>query len=173
MCDLKIKKKITISPSIEPLVESKPFGLIWSVNEVKDFGNHENKKISIFIWIHFFKAEFQSRTRFFILIYFKLLKRFLKSSISLTDQIKPSGFDSTSGSIDLIFSAPTYFEPNFKISITLIRFDQPCRQENDLLIFHFNMKNQKNFNYVLTIHQPLYIILICSESQITWDLSKI
>ena len=28
--------------SIEPLVESKPLGLIWSVNEVKDFGNHEN-----------------------------------------------------------------------------------------------------------------------------------
>ena len=27
---------------IKPLVESKPLGLIWSVNEVKDFGNHGN-----------------------------------------------------------------------------------------------------------------------------------
>ena len=27
--------------SIEPLVESEPLGLIWSVNEMEDFRNHE------------------------------------------------------------------------------------------------------------------------------------
>jgi len=66
----------------------------------------------------------------------------------LTDQIKPNGFDSTSGSIDLIFSAPTYFEPNFMKIQTKISFDHPRRQENDFLIFHFKMKNEKNFNLV-------------------------
>ena len=27
---------------IEPLVESEPLGLLWSVNEIKDFRNHIN-----------------------------------------------------------------------------------------------------------------------------------
>ena len=27
--------------SIELLVESEPLGLIWSINEMKDFGNHK------------------------------------------------------------------------------------------------------------------------------------
>ena len=71
--------------------------------------------------------------------------------ISLTNLIQPSGSDSTSGSIDKIFSAPTYFEPNFQIIFTKIRFDQPCRQQNDFLIFDFTMKNQKKFYYDWTI----------------------
>jgi len=72
----------------------------------------------------------------------------MKSFISLTDQIKPIGFDSTCGSIDLIFSARAYCEPNFMMILNKIRLDQPCRQENDILIFHYNLKNQKNFKIV-------------------------
>ena len=66
---------------------------------------------------------------------------FSKSFISLTDQIKPSGSDSTSSSIKLIFSALTYIEPNFMMIQTRIWFDHPCRHKNDFLIFRFNIKN--------------------------------
>ena len=38
--------------SIEPPVESKPLGSIWSVNEINDFGNHEN------INKHFYMNQF-------------------------------------------------------------------------------------------------------------------
>ena len=107
--------------------------------------------ISTFIWIDFLETRILSRTKFSIWMSFKLLIWFLIFLISLTDQIEPSGTDSTSGSIDQIFSALTYFEPNFMMILAIIRFDQPCRQENDFLIFHFNMKNQKNFNYGWTI----------------------
>ena len=40
--------------SIEPLVESEPLGLIWSVNEIEDFRNH--KKIHKHLYMNsFFK----------------------------------------------------------------------------------------------------------------------
>ena len=46
------------------------------------------------------------------------------------------------------FSATAYFEPNFMKIQTKISFDHPRRQENDFLIFHFKMKNDKNFDFV-------------------------
>ena len=61
------------------------------------------------------------------------------------------------------------------MSQTKILSDHPRRQENDFLIFHFEMKNEKNFNLALTssVLQVLYAIQIVYEMQIAWDLLKI
>ena len=78
------------------------------------------------------------------------------------DQIKLSGSDSTCGFIDKIFKAPTYFELNFMMTLTKIRLDQPCRQENDLLMFHFNLKNSQKLQKRWAIKYFLYSIQIVS-----------
>ena len=49
----------------------------------------------------------------FLLKLFCIFLWFPESVISLTDQIKPSGSDLTSGSIGRKFCALTSFEPNF------------------------------------------------------------
>ena len=74
------------------------------------------------------------------------MKWFLKSLISLTDQIEPSGSDRTSSSIDLIFSVLTDFEPNFIMIQTRIWFHPPSPHKNEFLIFHFNIEIPKKSN---------------------------
>ena len=126
--------------SIELLVLSEPLGSIWSVNEIKDFRNHFNDLKDI-CYMNLVRVLIPAPKNQMYIKWFCVFLWFSKSFISLTDQIKPSGSDSTSSSIKLIFSALTYIEPNFMMIQTRIWFDHPCRHKNDFLIFRFNIKN--------------------------------
>ena len=57
---LKISGALRIR-SIEPLVESEPVGLIWSVNEIEDFRNHEKIHKPFYINSFFRNGNFISR----------------------------------------------------------------------------------------------------------------
>ena len=79
---------------IEPLVESEPLVLIWSVNEIIDFRNHINDFKDIY-YKNLVRDEIPSS----LMRSYKSAFESFESSILLTDQIEPSVSDSTSGAI--------------------------------------------------------------------------